>query len=85
MAKHRTSRRSFGGGIRGGLGIIMPVLLGVGAAAAVRRFAGAPLGNFTGAVAGFLVGGLPAAAGGYLHDATSSTSSGSASLPAGGF
>lgn len=49
-------------------GFVGAALLGLGAAAVAKRFIGAPIGGFTGAAAGFLVGGLPAAIGGYVHD-----------------
>jgi hypothetical protein len=72
MARRRGKRSS--GGFGGGKkllpvgGMLGAALLGLGAAAVAKRFLGAPLGQFTGAAAGFLVGGLGGAAGGYVHD-----------------
>jgi hypothetical protein len=71
MARFRRSRRSGSGGF-GGLGggnMIDAGLKGVGAAALAKRFLGAPLGNFTGAAAGFLMTkSIWGAAGGFGHD-----------------
>lgn len=49
-------------------GFIGAAMLGIGGAAIAKRFIGAPLGGFTGAASGFLVGGLPGAVGGWVHD-----------------
>jgi hypothetical protein len=73
MAKKKSSRRSGGFGGMGKAifpvgGFIGGAILGLGAAALAKRFIGAPLGDVTGAVAGFAIGGLPGAAGGYIHD-----------------
>jgi len=76
MARGRRSRRSSGGGfgLGGGRklfalgGTIGGAVLGLGIAALAKRFVGAPLGNYTGAAAGFAVGGIPGAIGGYVHD-----------------
>jgi hypothetical protein len=74
MARRKMGRRSggFGGMASKGIlpvgGFIGAALLGLGAAAVAKRFIGAPLGGFTGAGAGFLIGGLPGAVGGYVHD-----------------
>jgi hypothetical protein len=67
----KSGRRSSGGYGKKILpvgGFIGAALLGLGAAAVAKRFVGAPLGQFTGAAGGFLIGGLPGAVGGYLHD-----------------
>lgn len=73
-SSYRGRRR---GGSRGGMmskgilpvgGFIGAALLGLGASAVAKRFIGSPLGGFTGAAAGFAVGGLPGALGGYVHD-----------------
>jgi len=71
MARRKSGRRSSGGFGKAILpvgGFIGAALVGLGAAAVAKRFLGAPLGQFTGAAGGFLVGGLPGAVGGYVHD-----------------
>lgn len=71
----RHSRRASSGGFGGGKslvntgGFIGSALKGMGAAALTKRFVGAPLGTFTGAAAGYLLGGgIAGAVGGYVHD-----------------
>lgn len=67
----RKSSRSSGMGARAIFpvgGFIGAALIGMGVAAGAKRFVGAPLGGFTGAAAGFAVGGIPGAIGGYIHD-----------------
>lgn len=70
MAKRgrKSSRGGFGKAMFPVGGFIGAALLGLGVAAVAKRFVGTPLGSFTGAAAGFAVGGLPGAVGGYVHD-----------------
>lgn len=67
MARRKYTRRSSGGGFGGDM--LGNALKGMGAAAAAKRFIGAPLGAFTGAAAGYLISkNLYGALGGYVHD-----------------
>ena len=82
-SRRGVSRGGFGGKMTNGFirpsGIIGAAILGLGTAALVKRFVGAPLGQYTGAASGFVVGGLGGALGGYLHDNVGNVGGGASS------